>query len=180
MARIVGSEFVTLDGVFEANETWQFPYYSDDLALVNQELVLGLDSLLLGRRTYDIFASSWPNRQDNEFGIAAHLNRIPKYLVSSSPFESTWHPTTIISEDLISTVKRLKDETTGLIGITGSGLLVNQLLEASLVDELLLFIHPLLRGFGRKLFERSIALSLALKEVRKFASGVVMLSYQRT
>ncbi len=84
MRKIIVSEFVTLDGVMEAPETWQFPYYSDDMGEVIKVQNLASDAMLLGRVTYEVFAAYWPTQINNEFGIADKLNSMPKFVVSST------------------------------------------------------------------------------------------------
>ncbi len=96
MRKLIVSEFLTLDGVMEANERWQFPYFSDDLAEFNKAQILALDTILLGRVTYEIFASSWPYRTHNEFGIADKLNGTPKFVVSSTLKKAEWNNSRLI------------------------------------------------------------------------------------
>ena len=84
MGKIIVYENVTLDGVVEAPEMWQFRYLSDDVAETTKAQILDTDAILLGRVTYDIFAASWPSRTNNEFGVADKLNSAPKYVVSST------------------------------------------------------------------------------------------------
>src|SRR6185369_17696154 len=96
MRKIIVSEFITLDGVIESNEKWQFPYFSGDLAEFSMKQILALDTILLGRETYEIFAASWPSRTNNEFGIADKLNSMPKFVVSSTLEKANWDNSTII------------------------------------------------------------------------------------
>jgi len=84
MRRVIAYEYLTLDGVMEAPEKWQFPYFSADVAELVKVQILEADALLLGRTTYEIFADSWPSRTNNEFGVADKLNSMPKYVVSRS------------------------------------------------------------------------------------------------
>ena len=84
MGKIIVYENVTLDGVVEVPEMWQFRYLSDDVAELIKAQILDTDAILLGRVTYDIFAASWPSRTNNEFGVADKLNSVTKYIVSST------------------------------------------------------------------------------------------------
>jgi len=84
MGKIIVYENVTLDGVVEVPEMWQFRYLSDDVAELIKAQILDTDAILLGRVTYDIFAASWPSRTNNEFGVADKLYSVTKYIVSST------------------------------------------------------------------------------------------------
>ncbi len=179
MSKIIVSEFLTLDGVMEAPEDWQFPYLSDDMSAFIQEQILALDAQLLGRVTYDIFAAYWPLQTNNEFGIADKLNRMPKYVVSSTLKKAEWNPSTIISGNVAEAVAKLKQESVGNLGITGSATLVQSLMEADLIDEYQLQVYPIVLGKGRRLFRDGMdKLPLKLVESKTFSSGVVALSYQ--
>jgi hypothetical protein len=100
MGRVIVYEYVTLDGVMEAPEEWQFPYYSDDVAEVIKAQILEPDAILLGRETYEIFASYWPYRTHNEFGTADKLNSTPKFVVSSTLEKAEWNNSTLIKENV--------------------------------------------------------------------------------
>src|SRR5260221_8829524 len=132
MRKIIVAEFLTLDGVMEAPETWQFPFLSDDISEYIKTGILALDAQLLGRVTYEIFASYWPLQTHNEFGIADKLNSAPKYVVSSTLQKADWNPSTIIKGNVLEAVKALKQQGSGNIGVTGSALLVQSLMEAGL------------------------------------------------
>ena len=124
MRKIIVLEFVTVDGVMEAPEKWQFPYLSEDVAEFNKTQLLALDTLLLGRVTYEIFASSWPLRTNNEFGIADKLNSMPKFVVSSTIGKADWNNSTLIRENVIEEIAKLKERDGGDIGIVGSAALI--------------------------------------------------------
>lgn len=178
MRKIIVSEFLTLDGVMEANERWQFPYFSDDLAEFNKAQILALDSILLGRVTYEIFASSWPYRTNNEFGIADKLNSTPKFVVSSTLKKAEWNNSTIINGNVLQRISDLKQQSGGDIGITGSAMLIQSLMKDNVVDEYRLFIHPIVIGSGKRLFSDWGSMVLKLVETKMFSSGVMLLSYQ--
>ena len=143
---------MTLDGVMEGNEKWRFGYASDDLAKYDMEKV-NTNALLLGRKTYEIFASFWPNQKHNEFGIADTLNNLPKYVVSSTMKEANWNNTTIVKGDIANEIGRLKQNFEGSIGVTGSALLVQLLTKNQLVDQYDLLVFPIILGQGKRLFE---------------------------
>jgi dihydrofolate reductase len=176
--KIIVSEFLSLAGVMEAPEEWQFPYLSEDMAEFIKADILALDAQLLGRVTYDIFAASWPAQTNNEFGIADKLNSMPKYVVSSTLKKGDWNPTTVISGNVVEAITRLKQQPGGSIGITGSATLVQSLMEADLIDEYQLQIYPIVLGKGRRLFKDGIANKLKLVESKTFNSGAIALTYQ--
>ena len=178
MRKVIVSEFVTLDGVMESNEKWQFPYYSDDLAEFNKAQILALDAILLGRVTYEVFASSWPSRTNNEFGIADKLNSTPKFVVSSTLEKAEWNNSTLIKENVAEEIANLKRQPGGDIGITGSATLIQSLMQSDLIDEYRLLVHPVVVGSGKRLFRDGNKAALKLIKTKMFSSGVVMLSYQ--
>src|SRR6266568_8407096 len=142
MDRLVVTEFVSVDGVFEdpggaedyEHGGWTFEYdRGDDGNKFKLDELMEADVQLLGRVSYEGFAAAWPSR---EGPFAEKLNNDPKYVVSSRLTEPDWQNTTVISGDVVEGVSRLKDETEGVILVAGSGMLVGALLEADLVDEL--------------------------------------------
>jgi dihydrofolate reductase len=180
MAKIIVLEFMTLDGVIEAPETWQFPYFSPDLVKLNSEQFEMIDAQLLGRVTYDIFADSWPQRTDNEYGIADKFNSMPKFVVSNTLKQAKWHNTTILSRDVIEDVRRLKQDFGGVIGVIGSAQLVQSLIQTDLIDEYRLQVYPVILGKGKRLFGNNVdKIGLRLVDTQVFSSGAILLIYQR-
>jgi dihydrofolate reductase len=180
MSRIVVSQFVTLDGVFEdpggaedyEHGGWTFEYdRGDDGNKFKLDELMDAEVQLLGRVTYEGFAAAWPSRTD-EFGFADKFNGMPKYVVSSTLTDPEWNNTQVVT----------LDELPGLEGellVNGSGQLVQALLERGLVDELRLMVFPILLGAGRKLFEDGAAASLSLVESKPVGpDGVVVLTYR--
>jgi dihydrofolate reductase len=180
MRKLIVSEFVTLDGVMEAPEKWQFPYYSDDLAEVIQAQILASDAMLLGRVTYEVFAAYWPSQTNNEFGISDKLNSEPKFVVSSTLQKAEWNNSTLIKEHVAEEISKLKQQPGGNIGITGSATLVQSLMQADLIDEYRLMVHPVVLGSGKRLFrDGRDTLQLKLLNTQTFSKGVVLLCYQK-
>jgi len=177
MRKVIVYEYVTLDGVVEAPEKWQFPYFSDDVAEVIKSQILDAGAILLGRATYDIFAASWPSRTNNEFGVADKLNNAPKYVVSSTLESPDWNNTTLIKENVLEEIAGLKQQPGGDIGILGSATLVQSLMGRELIDEYRLMVHPIILGSGKRLFPEGVDLALRLIEVKAFSSGVLLLRY---
>ncbi len=179
LRKIIVSEFVSLDGVMEAPEKWQSPYLSDDFLEEIKEQILGLDATLLGRVTYQEFAAYWPLQTNNEFGIADKVNSTPKFVVSSTLQKAEWNNSTLIKGDVVQAVSQLKQQGDGSIGVTGSATLVQTLLDANLIDEYRLLVHPVVVGNGKRLFKDALATTaLKLVETKVFSSGVVALIYQ--
>ncbi len=140
-----------------------------------------MDAFLLGRRTYDIFAASWPNATDPEDTVANRLNTLPKYVASTTLKDPEWANTSVLEGDLVSAVRKLKGRDGRELQVHGSGALVRFLLENDLVDRLNLLVFPVIVGAGRRLFPDSgIATGLALDESRTTGSGVTISVYRPT
>jgi dihydrofolate reductase len=179
MRRLVVSEYVTLDGIVESPEQWQFPYLSPDVAEFIQTQIAGFETLLLGRRTYDVFAAAWPSRTNNEFGVADKLNRMPKFVVSTTLQRVDWNNSTLIPKDVTKEVGRLKQGSKGEVAVIGSATLARWLMEHDLVDEIRLLVHPVVVGRGQRLFpEGTKQVGMRVVESRVFQSGVIGLSLQ--
>jgi dihydrofolate reductase len=177
--KLIAYEYLTLDGVMEAPEKWQFPYLSDDFTEFNKAQILSFDASLLGRVTYEIFASYWPSQTNNEFGLADKINSAPKFVVSSTLEKPEWNNTTLIKENATEEINRLKQQDGGDIGIIGSAALVQSLMQTDLIDEYRLLVHPIVVGSGKRLFkEETEATSLNRVETKVFDSGVVLICYQ--
>ncbi len=178
MAKITVVEFLSLDGVMETPEEWHFPFVNEEVQAEINAGIHGLDAVLLGRVTYDIFGAFWPTQTENQFGIADHLNSVPKYVVSNTLKQADWNNSTIISGDVIEGVSRLKQGFEGSIGINGSRTLAQSLMQAHLIDEYRLMIHPVVVGKGQRLFPEGCSLTLKLTETKLFSTGVIVLSYE--
>jgi dihydrofolate reductase len=185
MARVVVTEFVTLDGVFEdpggsedfERGGWAFQFErGEDGDKFKLDETMGSEAMLLGRRTFEEFAKHWPSR-DGEF--ADKFNGSTKYVVSSTLTdpESVWSNSKVVSLD---DVAGLRNGEGGDIVVHGSGRLVRALLEAGLVDELRLMVYPVVLGGGKQLLgETSSPRRLALAESRPVGpDGVVILTYR--
>ena len=187
MGKLVVTEFVSVDGVFEdpggaedyEHGGWTFEYdRGDDGNKFKLDEVMEAEVQLLGRVTYEGFAEAWPSRE-GEF--ADKLNSDPKYVVSSTLKDPQWQNTTVISGNVAEEVSKLKEQTGGVILVAGSGTLVGKLLDADLVDELRLMVFPTLLGRGRRLFPDGIGrLKLKLVEAKIVGSdGVQVQIYRR-
>ena len=186
VGRIVVTEFVSLDGVMEdpgGSEDFQHGGWALAISRGDEGDRFKLDELheaeaqLLGRVTYEGFAAAWPSRTD-EVGFAEKMNKMPKYVVSSTLGEPEWQNTTVLHD--LDEVARLRDDLDGTILVAGSKRLVEALLERDLVDELRLMVFPIVLGSGERLFgERNEPRKLSLRDSRAVGDGVLILVYER-
>jgi dihydrofolate reductase len=180
MRKVTAGLFVSLDGVVESPERWQLPYFNDEMMEAIGAVMAATDAMLLGRVTYQEFASYWPGVSAEDQPFADHMNNTPKFVVSTTleePLE--WQNSTLIKDNVAGEIARLRQQPGKNIGITGSATLVRYLLREDLLDELGLIIHPVVVGAGRRLFEDGgDQKGLKLVEMKTFGSGVVYLTYQ--
>jgi len=187
MRRLIVSEFVTLDGVMEApghdphidgRNTWAIAHTGPDQQTYKSNEVYEAGALLVGRKTYEIFAAFWPTAP-NDDGFADRMNSIPKYVVSKTMKTATWQNTTILSGDAPKEIAKLKEEPGGDIFLYGSADLVNSLIPHDVIDEYRLMVFPVLLGSGKKLFrDARDTTHLQLADTHTFESGVTVLTYQ--
>src|SRR5258708_17889683 len=152
MGSINAGLFIALDGVVEAPQTWHFEYFNDEMGAAVGGMMTGSDAMLLGRQTYDEFASYWP-RADPADPTTAQMNGTPKYVVSTTLEKADWQNSTVVSGDVKAELPKLKQDKQ--LGVTGSPTLVRWLLQQGLIDELHLLVHPVAVGAGKRLFEPS-------------------------
>jgi dihydrofolate reductase len=186
MARIVVTEFVSLDGVMEApggdedfkHAGWEIEINrGDEGDRFKLDETMSSEALLLGRVTYEGFAKAWPT-VEGEF--ADKFNSMPKYVVSSTLKDPDWTNTTVLDGDVAEEVTTLKEEFDGDVVIHGSAQLVQTLLEHDLVDELRLMVFPVVLGTGKRLFgETSDKKQLRLAASQPVGDGVMILTYER-
>ena len=184
--------FMTLDGIMQApggpDEDrdggfeyggWGFPYFSEDMGEAINDAFAKAGAFLLGRRTYEIFAASWPNFPDKDDPVASRLNTLPKYVPSTTLDAADWQPTTIIRGDLSAEVANLKGRYAGEIQVHGSARLAQALHAQGLIDEYRVFIEPVVLGTGKRLFEPGAApTALRLVDSRPMDKGTVLATYQ--
>ena len=192
MGTLTIATFVTLDGIMQApggpdedrdggfgHGGWSFPYFSVDMGDVISNVFANAECFLLGRRTYEIFAASWPNFPDTADPVASSLNTLPKYVVSTTLEKAEWEPTTIIRGDVPAEVAELKQRHSGEIQVHGSAGLAQTLHAHGLIDEYRLFIEPIVLGTGKRLFEPGAApTSLRLVDSKAMDKGTMMAIYQ--
>ncbi|MFI6183766.1 dihydrofolate reductase family protein [Nonomuraea sp. NPDC051191] len=176
MSTIVSQLFVSLDGVVEAPEQWHFPYYDGEMAAAVSGQLDEADILLLGRRTYEVFAASWPAR-GGEVPFADRINSMPKLVASTTLTSPAWQNTTVIPGPVSGELAALKQGPDRHVTISGSLTLVRSLLRDNLLDELHLLIHPVVLGHGERLFAGSGPTPLRLVHSATFPTGVLHLIY---
>jgi dihydrofolate reductase len=179
MGTIAVHEFIALDGVFEA-PSWTFEYPFDPKMGEAIAAVMGPSkAILLGRRTYQEFAPAWSTRTAEEDPGAPFMNDSPKYVVSATLQAAGWSNSTILGPYDPNAIRDLKDRVDGPIYVSGSGTLVRAMLADGLVDELHLFVYPVARGTGQRLFaDGGPTTKFTLAASETYASGVVHLAYQ--
>ena len=187
--KLVVNEFLSLDGVMQApglpdedtengfqHGGWQQAYFDEQFAETINRTIAAADSMLLGRRTYDIFAGYWPKSKEE---MAKPLNAMTKYVVSRTRQSVDWQNSVLIKGDVAPEVARLKKQPGKNIIVFGSGRLVPTLLRHGLVDELQLLVHPLILGSGKRLFTEALdRKNLTLAEFRTTPKGVFIASYR--
>jgi dihydrofolate reductase len=190
MSRVTVIESITLDGVMQApgrpdedvrggfeHGGWAVPYSDEVMGRVMGEGMAKGGPLLLGRRTYEDFHGFWPEQTDNPFTEV--LNRAQKYVASRTLSEPLpWSNSTLLEGDAADAVARLKEEPGNDLGVLGSGELVHSLMRRDLIDEYLLLIHPLVLGWGRRLFPEGAFAALQLVDSVTTTTGVVIATYR--
>ena len=156
---------------------WTVPYFDDFLGKTMTEQMSRPFDLLLGRKTYEIFAGYWPFQKDPS---AAGINNAKKYVASKTPLKLDWSNSTLIQGDVVQEIKKLKKQDGPELQVHGSGNFIQTLLKHDLVDELWLKIFPITLGMGKRLFaEGTTAAAFTLREAKTSPSGVIVASYDR-
>jgi dihydrofolate reductase len=190
--KLTVTTFLTLDGVYQApggpdedrdggfqHGGWVVPYFDDDMfSFINDVFTRG-DAFVLGRRTYQIFASHWPRVTDENDPVASALNRLPKYVASRTLKQADWRGSTVV-RDVVKEVSELKRRYAREVQVHGSGELIQTLLANELVDELNLLLFPVALGAGKRLFgPGTVPAAFAPNGTRTTSTGVVITSYRR-
>jgi dihydrofolate reductase len=181
---LIITENITLDGVIDAAGDWFAPAGADDVD--QSDLIAALteqreaaDAFLVGRTTFEQMRSYWPKQTDDPTGISEYLDRVAKYVVSSTLDDPGWEPTTVLRGPLDEDIAALKAAPGADIVVTGSMTLVPALIADGVVDEYRLFVYPVVLGRGTRLFAGAAGVPpLRLVETRPFRSGVVLLRYR--
>jgi dihydrofolate reductase len=190
MRKLIVIEFVTLDGVMQGlgspdedrdggfdHGGWAAPYFDQAQGAAAAEGLASTTAYLLGRRTYQKMSGYWPSQPDGN-PMAAHLNATPKYVATRTLTRLTWANSRVLDGELAPAVRDLKASGDGNVAVLGSGVLVQDLIAADLVDGYRLFLHPLLLGTGKRLFrEMDRPRRLRLVDSAPTGTGVLMLTY---
>lgn len=194
MSTLIVAAFVTLDGVMQApggpgedvdkgfeHGGWQVPYVDGDFVNLMSDIFERTNHLLLGRRTYDLFASYWPRVTDENNPIAVKLNAMPKYVASRTPRSLEWNNSHLLTGDAAESVAQLKEQLDGVIMTQGSSDLIRTLQRHELVDEYRLLVNPVILGTGKRLFSGGASPSAwTLKDSRTTGAGVQYCVYERS
>lgn len=189
MRKIIVLSMITLDGVIQAPGDpeedptggfryggWTVPYVDDFVGKTMGEQVSGSSDLLLGRKTFEIFASYWPHHEDDWPGV----NRATKYVVSNTLATHEWSHSVFLKGNVVDEIKKLKQQDGPDLHVYGSGNLIQTLLKHDLVDEFWLRIFPITLGPGKRLFaEGTLSGAFSLQEAKTSPTGVIVASYKR-
>lgn len=191
MRELIVAQFITLDGVIQApggadedtdggfeHGGWTHPFWHDDIGARFFEAMSHADAFLLGRRTWEIHGGAFEPMEGDPF--VHTMNNMRKYVVSTT-LESTsaWRNSTLIRDNVVETVHRLKQEPGKNIFVTGSSVLIDELVESDLIDEYSLHVYPIVLGAGKRLFPEGKRIDLSLVETKPLPTGVVFMRYRR-
>ena len=193
MRKLVVGAFLTLDGVMQApggpdedrdggfeHGGWLVPFFDDRFGEIMTDWVDGAGGFLLGRRTYEIFAASWPNSTDPDDRIAAALNQRPKFVASRTLDKVNWHNSTLLKGDVVEEIRQLKAQDGSELQVHGSSDLLQTLLKHDLVDTLRIWQFPVVIGTGKRLFgEGAMPGNWELVETQFSTTGAVLHVYER-
>jgi dihydrofolate reductase len=179
MRKIINATYITLDGVIEGPHLWPSLGARDERwEQIQTDLLLSCDALLMGRRTYEGFAPVWPTRSGDPY--SDHINSMPKYVVSTTLKDPEWHNTQVIDGDVVAAITRLKESPGKHIVQYGFGAVSRLMLQHGLLDELRLWVHPLILGHGSPsdlLFGPVPSVGFRLTESTTLNHGIIILNY---
>ena len=190
--QLTSTTFVSVDGVYQGpggptEDTsdgfdrggWLVPFFDEQTGAFMIEVFERPDAFLIGRRTYEIFAASWPANTDPNDPVAGKLNNLPKYVASKTLKDPAWNNTRVLDSDVVKAVRDLKAQPGGELQVHGSGALLRFLIENELMDRVNLLVFPVIVGKGKRLFpESGLDTRLALEESRTTPSGVTVSVYR--
>lgn len=180
MRKVSSGLFISLDGVTESPDQWQFDHFDEGMMAALGAFLTQTDTIVMGRVTYQEWTGYWPTSNDEPF--SSFINNAPKYVVSTTLNRvawGKWDNINLIKDDLAAAIARLKEQPGQNIGVTGSPTLVRSLLQNDLLDELILMVHPVVVNRGKRLFEGGGELKrLKLADNQTTPTGVAILTYQ--
>ena len=180
MRKLVITQNITLDGSIEMLDDWFDPQRQDeDLVAESHRQDAQADALLVGRQTFEDFRGYWPKQTDDPTGVTDYLNRVAKYVVSSTMTDPDWQNSTVLSGDAVEEASALKSGPGKDIVLTGSISLAHTLIAGGVVDEYRLFVYPTVQGRGRRLFPdgSTIGRLRMVERPKSFQSGITLLRY---
>jgi dihydrofolate reductase len=177
--RLVATEYLSLDGIFEEPGRWSHPFFSEDAGQFKWNELQESDALLLGRKTYEGFAAAWPTMEGTgEFG--AKMNTMTKYVVSSTLDKVEWTGAKLIKGNVADEIRKLKQAPGHDLLLSGSAQLFNAMMQEDLIDLYRILLFPIVLGQGKRLFAEGVAKKpLSLSESRRLTSGALVLEYAR-
>jgi dihydrofolate reductase len=180
MRKLIVTTWMSLDGIFDSAsmDQWFNPYHSDSRAQSIQETIHHCEIMLYGRKTYEMLFPYWSQLKNNEMGVAEKLNKVKKYLASTTVNDGGWENTTIIKNDIVKAMGELKRKGDGNILVQGSATLVKTLLEAGLVDAFKFVVQPHIMGTGSGNFFNGMKSGLELTSTQMIDNGVMVLCYK--
>src|SRR4051812_48436810 len=181
MRKLVVSAWVSIDGVFDADTMpqWFFPFDSIERQQYITKGIMDCDAILFGRTTYEMLASFWPFQTNDDMGPAGKLNSVKKYVVSSKLKKTDWNNTTIINDNIVEEIKKMKAQKGTEIQIEGRATLVKSLMESNVIDEFRFLVNPIISGNGKRFFKDGMQINgLKLINTQTLDKGVIVLSYQ--
>lgn len=174
--RLVATEYISLDGVFEEPGHWSRPWFDDEAGQFKWNELQASDAQLLGRKTYEGFFSAWPTMEGTgEFGVK--MNTMPKYVVSSTLEKAEWTGSILIKKNAMGEIRKLKEQPGKDLLLAGSGQLFNACMKENLIDVYRFMLHPVVLGKGMRLFTERDRRALDLTDIKRFAKGIVVLEY---
>jgi dihydrofolate reductase len=180
MGKLVAFEWLSADGVFDANymQEWFFPYDSPERRKFIKETYLQADALLMGRNTYEMLATYWAELEDDaQDGLAGTLTHLPKFIASDGGAVADWGETTMLKGDVEAEIEKLKGKM-GTIMIIGSAMLAESLAKAGLIDEYKLLVHPFVMGTGRHFFSEGMKTPMQMTGVKELDQGTITIDYR--
>lgn len=179
MRKVITSTYISLDGVMENPQDWSLDYFNEQAMAYATDQLNAADALLMGRRTYEVFAAAWPERSGDEF--SDRMNSMAKFVASTTLESADWNNTTVLGGDLVEEIATLKQQPGTDILMYGFGPVGHTLLRHDLLDELRFWVHPIFAGSGTPadlLFRETAQRKLTLVDTTTFANGVVILCFQ--
>ena len=175
MRKLIESTLVSLDGVIESPDRWSI--FDDEAAQLSMQELDKYDAFIMGRVTYEFFRANWASVTGNPY--IDRINAMPKYVASRTLSEVTWNNATLLGPDIVGAIERLKAQPGKDLIKYGTSRVDDTLLRAGLVDELRVWVMPVVVGNGQRLFEdvEASSLKLTLTDVRKLGNGSVVLTY---